>query len=68
MSCLTNKPADQIIREALDLLQGHHDLLSETYDQLEEAGELPLGLNDLLASQANELETFLYLLQQRAKV
>jgi DNA-binding ferritin-like protein len=68
MSCLTNKPADQIVREGLDLLQGHHDLLSETYSQLEEAGELPLGLNDLLASQANELETFLYLLQQRAKV
>jgi len=68
MECLTDKPADQIVREGLDVLQGHHDLLSEIFQTLDEAGELPLGLNDLLAAQANELETFLYLLQQRAKV
>lgn len=68
MSCLTDKPGDEIVQEGLKVLQGHHDLLSEIYETLEEAGELPLGLNDLLAAQANELETFLYLLQQRAKV
>ena len=68
MECLTNKPADQIVREGLTVLQGHHDLLSDVFSRLDEAGELPLGLNDLLAAQANELETFLYLLQQRAKV
>ena len=66
--CLTDKPADQIVREGLVVLQGHHDLLSDVFSRLDEAGELPLGLNDLLAAQANELETFLYLLQQRAKV
>jgi len=68
MECLTDKPADQIVREGLTVLQGHHDLLSDVFSRLDEAGELPLGLNDLLAAQANELETFLYLLQQRAKV
>jgi DNA-binding ferritin-like protein len=68
MSCLTDKSGDQIVEEAIELLQGHHDLLSDVYSNLEEAGELPLGLNDVLAAQANEIETFLYLLQQRAKV
>jgi DNA-binding ferritin-like protein len=68
MSCLTDKSGDQIVDEAVELLQGHHDLLSDVYNNLEQAGELPLGLNDVLAAQANEIETFLYLLQQRAKV
>jgi len=68
MSCLTDKSGDQIVEEAVALLKDHHELLSEVYNKLEEAGELPLGLNDVLAAQANEIETFLYLLQQRAKV
>jgi hypothetical protein len=51
----------------LQLLKEHHALIEDVFSTLEEAGELPLGLNDVLAAHANDIETFIYLLQQRAK-
>lgn len=62
-----NKDATQIAEMGLQLLKEHHALIEDVFSTLEEAGELPLGLNDVLAAQANDIETFIYLLQQRAK-
>jgi len=39
----------------------------EAVELLESAGALSLGLNDFLAAAANQYETYIYLLQQRAK-
>lgn len=41
------------------------DVVAEIFDQLDESGDLPLGLNDFLAALANAHETNLYLLGQR---
>lgn len=56
-----------IIDTGLQMLQDHHQLMTDVFDQLEEAGELPLGVNDMIAAHANDIETFIYLMQQRSK-
>lgn len=57
--------AVQIAAEGLAMLSDHTDLIESTFDKLEASGELALGLEDVLGSNANEVETFKYLLQQR---
>lgn len=49
------------------MIQDHYELLTNIYKQLEEANELPLGLDDFLAASADEYDRFIYLLQQRLK-
>jgi hypothetical protein len=63
-----NANAEVIVQTGLQMLKDHHQLMTDVFDQLEEAGELPLGVNDMLAAHANDIETFIYLIQQRAKV
>ena len=62
-----NKSATEIAETGLKMLKDHHALLTDAFETLEEAGELPLGLNDTLAAHANDLETFIYLIQQRIR-
>jgi DNA-binding ferritin-like protein len=59
--------AQAIAETALDMVKRHIALIAWAFDTLEQMGELTLGLNDFLAAQASELETFVYLLQQRIK-
>jgi len=44
-----------------------NEKVTEMFELLESAGALSLGLNDFLAAAANQYETYIYLLQQRAK-
>ena len=62
-----NMSAQAIVETALDMVKRHIALTAWVFDTLEQMGELTLGLNDFLAAQASELETFVYLLQQRIK-
>jgi hypothetical protein len=59
--------AQAIAETALDMVKRHIALIAWAFDTLEQMGELTLGLNDFLAAQASELETFVYMLQQRIK-
>jgi len=62
-----NLSAIDIVKTGLNMLQDHVTLLTELFHTLEDAGILPLGLNDFLMSSANTYDTYVYLLQQRAK-
>ena len=59
--------AEQIVAAACEMMQGLNDKVTELFSDLEDAGALSLGLNDFLAASANQYETYIYLLQQRAK-
>jgi len=56
-----------IATTALQLDKDFLSVVDELFVTLEEAGELPLGLNDFLAATANKHETFIYKLTQRVK-
>jgi len=64
-------PADasslDIAVTALALIESHIAILEDVFNSLEAANELPLGLNDFLASSANRYDTYVYLLNQRLK-
>ena len=62
-----NLASHTIAKTALEMIKNHVTLVAWVFDTLEQMGELTLGLNDFLATQASELETFVYLLQQRIK-
>ena len=57
----------EILEAGLKMIQDHYDLLTDTYGKLEDAGQLPLGLDDFLAASADDYDKFVYLLQQRLK-
>ena len=59
--------AEQIVAAACEMMQGLNEKVTELFEILEETGVLSLGLNDFLAATANQYETYIYLLQQRAK-
>lgn len=59
--------AEGIVSAGLEMMMALNDKVSEMFGILEEAGALSLGLNDFLAATANQYETYIYLLQQRAK-
>jgi hypothetical protein len=58
--------AVEIARVGLRLERNYIDVVTDMFEELEQADMLSLGLNDQLAASANAHETFLYLLQQRA--
>lgn len=62
-----NASPKDVLEAALKMIQDHYDLLTDTYGKLEDAGQLPLGLDDFLAASADEYDKFVYLLQQRIK-
>lgn len=57
----------EILQTGLAFIKAHYELLTTIYDELEAANELPLGLDDFLASSANQYDKFVYMLQQRLK-
>lgn len=52
---------------ALELENSHNKLVSAMFDELESAGCLTLGLNDMLMATVNAHEEYYYKLQQRVK-
>jgi DNA-binding ferritin-like protein len=62
-----NKNADIIVSIGLDYMRNHIANLTELYKILESNGALSLGMDDYLASAANQYEGYVYLLTQRIK-
>ena len=63
----TNATALKIALSALALVKSYLAYVEHMFEELEEADELSLGLNDFLAQSANTFEGYAYLLQQRVK-
>ena len=62
-----NKPAYQIVKEAIGCLSDQMNALSSLYQTFEKSGYMTLGMEDALTSMANEYEGYLYFLGQRYK-
>lgn len=58
--------ADDLVISGLAMINDHILLVEDLFKKLESTNSLTLGLNDHLSGQANDYETFVYLLQQRA--
>jgi hypothetical protein len=58
--------ADDLATTGLTLVKDHIALVEKLFKKLEATNGLTLGLNDHLSGQANDYETFVYLLQQRS--
>ena len=58
---------DAIAAIGLEYMRNHINNLSELYRILESCGALSLGMDDYLASAANQYEGYVYLLTQRVK-
>ena len=59
--------ATMIAATGLALVKDYLETLDETYKRLKSAGAMTMGLDDLLMSNANKLEEFVYLLKQRVQ-
>ena len=59
--------ADVIAGLGLAFMRDHINNLTELYKILESCGALTLGMDDYLASAANQYEGYVYLLTQRVK-
>ena len=58
---------DAIAAIGLEYMRNHIANLTELYSMLESCGALTLGMDDYLASAANQYEGYKYLLTQRVK-
>ena len=67
MPRLAEQSADAIAAGGLLIMRAHITTLDSFYNVLKEAGEMTLGLDDMVMANANACERFVYLLQQRAK-
>ena len=52
---------------ALEMEKHHNQLVDAIFHELEEAGCLTLGLDDMLMATVNDHEGYIYMLQQRVK-
>ena len=59
--------ADAIAGIGLEYMRNHIANLTELYKILDGCGALSLGMDDYLASAANQYEGYMYLLTQRVK-
>ena len=59
--------ADAIAGIGLEYMRNHIANLTQLHDILKSCGALSLGMEDYLASAANQYEGYLYLLSQRVK-
>lgn len=64
---LSNKDGLMIASTALQLVNSHIKNTESFFKELETAEMLSLGFNDFLAAYCNQLEGYVYLLQQRVK-
>ena len=62
-----NRGADAIAAIGLEYMRNHIANLNELYNILDKSGALSLGMDDYLASAANQYEGYYYLLTQRVK-
>ena len=58
---------DAISAIGLEYMRNHVNNLTELYRILDSCGALTLGMDDYLASAANQYEGYIYLLTQRVK-
>ena len=63
----SNRGADAIAAIGLEYMRNHIANLTELYKILDSCGSLSLGMDDYLASAANQYEGYYYLLTQRVK-
>ena len=56
----------EISEAGRDIVEAYIELLERACNKLDDAGELTMGLDDLMASSANTHEGYYYLLHQRA--
>ena len=63
----SNRGADAISAIGLEYMRNHVDNLTELHKILGNCGALSLGMDDYLASAANQYEGYIYLLTQRVK-
>jgi len=59
--------ATGIAAAGLQIIKDYLKLSQEVYDVLNDSGDLSLGLDDFIMANANNHETYVYLLQQRIK-
>jgi hypothetical protein len=59
--------ATMIAATGLALVKDYLETLDETYKRIKSSGAMSLGLDDLLMSNANKIEEFVYLLKQRVQ-
>ena len=52
---------------ALEMERHHNELVTAVFHELDESGNLTLGLDDLLMATVNNHEDHIYMLQQRVK-
>lgn len=62
---VSGMPQDQLMATALGVEMAFIALLEETFHQLERAGQLSLGLNNMLAGLADTHEGYAYFLKRR---
>lgn len=62
-----SREADAIAAIGLEYMRNHVNNLTELYRILDSCGTLSLGMDDYLASAANQYEGYIYLLTQRVK-
>lgn len=62
---LININAEKIVLAASEVINHHIQHISDVYKNLKNSGDLTLGLDDMLMSNANNYETKLYKLLQR---
>ena len=63
----SGRGADAISAIGLEYMRNHVANLTELHNILNKCGELSLGMDDYLASAANQYEGYIYLLTQRVK-
>ena len=63
----SGRGADAIAAIGLEYMRNHIANLTELYKILDSCGSLSLGMDDYLASAANQYEGYYYLLTQRVK-
>lgn len=63
----SGRGADAIAAIGLEYIRNHIANLTELYKILDSCGSLSLGMDDYLASAANQYEGYYYLLTQRVK-
>ena len=62
-----DRGGDAIAAIGLEYMRNHIANLTQLYKMLDSAGSLSLGMDDYLASAANQYEGYAYLLTQRVK-
>jgi len=63
----SNRCAEDIALDSLELAKMYVNFLDQTYRQFEVSGCLSIGLDDMIMGLANKYETYVYLLQQRTR-